>query len=509
MARASSFLGQVVLGWYLSPAQFGIYGTAIGVLGVTGGARAGGVATFLPTMKPEEFRTEAGRLFGWGLFCVTGGAVLTALAAEPAAVWFNQPPLALALYVLAVRHILAVIALMPRMRMTVDHRFKELAILDTVGSLVKLALTCVLAVWLWDTEYAILAIAVPFAVSTLVEIAYCLPASGITLAEFTPKPRLLWSTAKSVRWALAVAVLFSLNSQANFVLIAKMVPAAAVGWIYFAYQLAVQPMMLFNGALTNVFAPMMARQRGNPAQERETIHRVFAGSMLLIPFVVFGTFALFPSVEALVYSGRWRGATVPFFFLCLGTCFATVSMLLTGPLLGLRQFTTLAGFEATRAIGLIGGTALGFVACLLFGLDLTAPNLADGSPAHDVSLGAGVIAAGIGLSMAGVAVWQIATVMKRYKMPTSELLRALLMGPLVGLLTMVTAISLGDSVSQSVDPRALHPKTDDLIRLAVTGTTFAAISIVCIRFIAEGTLRRTVEVMPEGLRKKTERLLRF
>ncbi len=509
MARASTFLGQIILGWYLSPSVFGVYGAAIGVLGLTGSMRAGGVATYLPTMTPDEFRREAGRLFGWGFVCIATGAALTAAAAEPASQWLKQPALPIALYVLAGRHFISIFSLIARMRMTVDHRFKELAVLDSACALVKLVLSISLAMWLWDTEYAVLALAIPFASATVIELAYCVPASGVTMREYTPQLSRLWSTAKQVRWALAVAMLFSINSQANYVVISKMIPVAAVGWIYFAYQLAVQPMMLFNSALTNVFAPIMARNLGNEAQERETIHRVFAGSMLLIPFVVFGTFAVFPAGEELIYQGRWQGAIAPFFFLCVGTCFATVSVLLTGPLLGLRHFAMLAGFEAMRAVGLIGGTAIGFAACIMMGLDLSATLLPDGSPAPDIAKGATIIAAGAGIFMAVVAIWQIVIVMRRFRMPFPEMARTMFLGPVVGVLTMVTAISLGDSVAQSIHPASLHPMGVNVLRVLVTGGAFALITIVCVRFIAETTLRRTIEVMPDRVRERVSRLLRL
>jgi len=511
VGRASSFLGQIILGRFLSPEQFGTYGTAIGVLGVTGAMRAGGVATFLPTTNPEEFRREAGRLFAWGLTCATVGAVATALAARTTPFWTvsADPSIGLVLYILAARHFLAIFSLMPRMRMLVDLRFKELAVLDSTLSLWRLASGVALAWWLWDTKYAVLALALPFASMTVLELAYCLPASGITLAEMWPRFRGLIRTAKEVRWPFAVATLYSFSTQANFALIALMAPSQVVGWFYFAYQLAAQPMTLFSSGLQNVFAPIMARQRGQPERERETIVRVFEGSMLLVPFGVFGAFAMFAPVEALIYHGKWADANWPFFFLCVGMCFATGATILAGPLLGLRNFKTLAGFEAGRAAALLSGSALGYLACVLAGLNLRIPNLADGSAARDVAIGATVLAAGGGVSLALMSGYQIRRVVRRYGVGWGEFLGAISLGPTVAVLTAISAQSLGNSVADSLHATWLHGIALDVLRAVVTGVAFGAISLLAIRMIAEGTLRRFVEVCPPGMGRRLSRLLRL
>ncbi len=509
MARCSAAVTQIILGLYLTSQDFGLYATALGILGITACMRAGGVATYLPSMKPEEYERDSGRLFGWAAVCMVSGASITSVVAQPVASWYGQPMLAWVLWILAARNLVTLMSLQARLRMAIDLRFRELAVLDTVIALSKLGLACFLAWWLDDTPEAVLALAIPYAASSCIEFAYCIPASGVGLKHFTPQPKRLLQTAKQLRWSLALAVLISVNSQTNFVVISLIIPVAAVGWIYFAYQLASQPMTLLASGLTNVFAPTMARERGNPAQERETITRVFSGAMLLVPFFFFGATAVFPAAEELVYRGRWEPANWPFFFLSVGFCFATATGVLTGSLLGLRQFRTLTGFEAMRAVGLIGGAFVGFGICVILGLEFRSLPSTEHLASTDLRTAIVVISAATGASVAIMAVIQLWLIMRQYRMPTIDFARNVAFGPAVALLTMIAAQSVGNSVTLSIHPGALSAKQLAAIQLLLTAATYIAVTLVCVRFLAEETLRRTVEVLPKTFQPAVKRVLRF
>jgi hypothetical protein len=108
-----------------------------------------------------------------------------------------------------------------------------------------------------------------------------------------------------------------------------------------------------------------------------------------------------------------------------------------------------------------------------------------------------------------MACLQLWLIMRRYRMRGGDFLRALTFGPVVALLTMVAAESIGNSVAASFVPDTLHPMTLAALKFILIGVTFAGITIVCVRFLAEDTLRRTVDVLPKGVRPMAARLLRF
>lgn len=507
VARASTVAAQIVIGWFLTPAQVGVYGTAIGVLSITTLLRLGGATNYLPTLRPEEFQAQASRLFGWALTCATIGAAATAAAAGPAASWYSQPVLAWVLYILAARHVLAAFGVLPRMKLVTDLRFKTLAALDSVNAIVKMLLTCAMAVWLTGTELAPLALVAPWGVSTLMDMLYCLFKSGIKLREMTPQFRGLLSTAHAMRWALLFALLISINSGTNFTLFSAMLPISCVGLIYFAFQLSMQPMTLFYAALNNVFAPMAARQREDPDKRGEFMRSICTGAMLFVPFAAFGACALFPAAESLIYNGRWAAATIPFFALSVGTCYLTVSGVLSGPLAGFRRFPALVAFEAARAGGYLIGPALGYGVCLVMGLDLAHPAEPGAPLSGDLLLGTKIIAGAAGLAMTLVGGAQVARVARTYGMSRRETAWTLVYGPAIALLTLVAAVSLGDSAAHSMAPWITGHVAGQTLRLVVTAATFVFATVVCIRVVAEPTLRQTVDVLPEALRLHARRVL--
>jgi O-antigen/teichoic acid export membrane protein len=507
VARLSTFAAQVVIGWFLTPAQVGVYGTAVGVLSITSLVRFGGATNYLPTLRPDEFQAQASRLFAWALACAAVGTIATAAAAEPAADWYDEPVLAWVLYILAARHFVAVLGLLPRMKLVTDLRFKTLAGMDSVNAVVKMLLTCTMAVWLTHTPWAPLALVVPWGVSTLSEFLYCLVRSGITLREMTPQFRGLFATAHAMRWAFLFALLISVNSGTNFTLISFMLPIACVGIIYFAFQLSMQPMTLFYSALNSVFAPIAARHRHDPARRNEFMRSVCTGAMLFVPFAAFGACALFPAAESLIYRGRWEAAVIPFFALSVGTCYLTVSGILSGPLAGFRRFPALVGFEAARAVGYLVGPAMGYGVCLLLDLDLMQVPVPGAPLSGDLLLGTKIIAGAAGLAMTAVGAAQVVRVARHYGMPARDIAWTLVYGPSIALLTLIASVSLGDSAAHSLAPWITGHVPTQAIRLGVTAATFAFATIVCIRVVAESTLRQTVEILPPGIQTHARRAL--
>lgn len=507
VARVATAFTQLILGFYLLPDVFGIYGFAHSILSLTAIMRAGGTATYMPSMRPEEFHRESGRLFGWGLLCAVTGCAITSGLAVPLANWQMRPELAWALWALAGRNFISVFSIQMRMRMVVDLRFRELAALDTFNSIGKLVLSWVLAIALADTEYAVLVLAVPYAAASLIELVYCLFASGITLDEMTPRPKRLLQTAVQLRWSLALAVAISLNSQTNLLVMKSIIPLAAVGWIYWAYQLASQPATMLSTGLSNILAPTMARERGDPATERRTMRNIFAGAMLLVPFICFGLNAVFPAAEALVYHGRWAPATWPLLFLSIGLCYVTISYVLYGPLVGLRQFKRLAGVEAIRGGAMLAGTTAGCFICSAVGLRMEIQNAPDQAINPEIVRAAVIISATTGIAMAATSIGQLYWIMRRFGMGALEFSRTVFFGPAIALLVLTASRSIADSLAESFAPADCPSAVVNGVRLLVTTVIFGGAAIIVVRFLAEETVRRAVEVLPARFRAPVRRAL--
>jgi O-antigen/teichoic acid export membrane protein len=507
-ARLSSLASQVVVGIYLTEEQVGTYAIAIGVMGVTALMRGGGAALYLPTIKPEDFEAKASRQFWWCTGFLTFSAVLTAavIALVPVvqgSEWLHAalpslarasdlPGLEATLWVMAARQIIGGPLTVGRMRMSVELRFKELAKLDTILALMRLALTWVIAA----SGLGALALALPHLAMGVVELLYYFVSDACKLSDLRWNGRGFRELAAKMKWPLIAAIANSVSTQVNLLVLGLLVQASTLGVFYFAFQLASQPTAFLAGALQSVLAPFLARDRGNPTLERLGMERIFNAGMLFVPVTTVATASFFPSLERLLWGGRWAAANSGIMFLCVGATYATIATILTGPLLGLRQFKAVAAFEAGKIVGTVGGAALG--ALLLWRREALLPDWMGAET---------IVCASTGLMMTIASLGQLVWIMRKYGTEWNKLVRMLTFGPMLAMLTAIAAQSVGHSLVTTI---ALpEGRFSAAVELAVVCGVYGALILMAIRFTAESTLRDTISVMPAGLRDRLNRLLAF
>ena len=505
-ARLSSLASQVIVGIYLTEAQVGTYAIAIGVMGVTALMRGGGAALYLPTIKREDFEAKASRQFWWCFGFLSFSAVLTVgvislipiahsselvqTALPGLARASDLPGLSATLWILAARQVIGGPLTVGRMRMSVELRFKELAKLDTVLALLRLALTWVAAA----SGMGVLALTLPHLAMGVVELLYYFIGDACKLSDLRWNGSGFRDLAAKMRWPLIAAIANSVSTQVNLLVLGLLIPATTLGVFYFAFQLASQPTVFLAAALQNVLAPFLARDRGNPILERMGMERIFAAGMLFVPSTTVATASFFPSLERLLWGGRWAAANSGIMFLCVGATYATIASILTGPLLGLRQFKAVAAFEAGKIVGTVGGAALG--ALLLWRREALFPDWMSAET---------IVCASTGLMMTVASLGQLVWIMRKYGTGWNTLLRMLAFGPMLAMLTAVAAQSIGHSL---VTTLALPSgRSGAAVELGTVCFVYGVLIIMAIRFTAEGTLRDTVSVLPAKIRDRLNGVL--
>ena len=505
-ARLSSLASQIVVGIYLTETQVGTYAVAIGIMGVTALMRGGGAALYLPTIKPEDFEAKASRQFWWCTSFLSLSAVLTAgvialmpLASSselvqkafPGVIRASKlPGLESALWVLAARQLIGGPLTVGRMRMAVELRFAELAKLDTVLALMRLALTWVAAA----SGMGVLALVVPHLVMGVVELLYFFIGDACKFSDLRWNGSGARDLAAKMRWPLIAAIANSVSTQVNLLVLGILIPASTLGVFYFAFQLASQPTVFLAAALQNVLAPFLARDRGNPILERLGMERIFAAGMLFVPITTVATASFFPSLERLLWGGRWAAANSGIMFLCVGATYATIATILTGPLLGLRQFKAVAAFEAGKIVGTVGGAALG--ALLLWRRDALLPGWVSAET---------IACASTGLMMTIASLGQLVWIMRKYGTDWNTLTRMLTFGPMLAMLTAVAAQSIGHSLVTSLELQG--GRLGAGIEFGAVCLVYAVLIIMAIRFTAESTLRDTIGALPERMRERLSGIL--
>lgn len=496
ISRAAAVLAQVIVGLYLTESEVGTFALALGINGFCCVMRSGGLSYLLPTLRADEYDRAAGRYFAWGLAFACFGGALTVMSAgvAPELPWLqaaaDSPGLAPSLLLLAVRQFTVPLGLLARSRMAVHLRFGELAKLDSVMAILRLALTWACA----HAGFGTLAMVIPIVATSVAETVYCLCVAGLTRDCFRARGSTLRAMAHHMGWPVAVATLTSIGFECHYLVIGIMIPIETVGIFYFALQLAMQPVMMVGMAFQRVFAPLLARIRGDREAESHLVSRVFMGAMLLVPVTTLSIGGLFPFVERVVWDGRWAEAAIPVAWLSFAATFSTATSVLVGPLMGARHYKVLAGIELSRTLGVFGGAMAGGLLCVVL-------------PPQESPLlqPAGIVAATTSVGITMTSVVQLARIMRHYGLPWGEIVHHLVYGPTLSVLTAVGAVSLAHSAADSFNLPA--GRSGAAIELSIAASVFSAITILAFRTLAESTVRAVAELLPAPWRALFRRVL--
>ena len=83
-SRFSGLATQIVMAWYLLPADYGLYAIVLGITTFTTVMRGGGTGVVFQTMKIEEFKSIGGGLLRFALGCGILGTIFTLAMVLPA-----------------------------------------------------------------------------------------------------------------------------------------------------------------------------------------------------------------------------------------------------------------------------------------------------------------------------------------------------------------------------------------------------------------------------------------
>jgi O-antigen/teichoic acid export membrane protein len=496
LSRVSSLASQVIVGIFLTDAEVGEWAVAIGIIGITGIWRNGGSATYFPSVKPERFDFMSGPLFAWavmfgGATALATGVVVLSIPMLPSEFdSYREPSLTLILLLLAARSVIHPLALLGRMRLLVSHQFTSVARLDALLAVLRVGITWIVA----REGGGALALAIPYVAATALE-AICLAfMGGFIRSDFDLRTWKLGGLGTLLAWPLAMAVLGSIRGEAAFLLVGLAIPSAALGIFYFAFQLANQPTMMIGGALQNILAPMVARDRGSAEAERAGIERVLASSMLFVPITTMAAASFFPTAEHLLWNGKWASASASLYWLCAAATYTTVAALLVGPLVGLQRFKAAAGFEFLKMVGMMLGVLAG---ALLI-------RASDGREIFGMSALTAVSAC-VSVGMAGSALAQILWVARAYHLGKADTVRHLCFGPALSALTAIAATSIASSLNTSLG--ITHDRPGAAWELLTVSLTYVALIVLAVRFTAEGTLRDTLMTLPRPVSDPLRRIL--
>lgn len=435
LGRVLAVLQSVVIGFLLSPEDYGAFAVALGVLMFTCLFRAGGIWMVLGSIPSEEFKQRAPAVFWVGMIIGGLGCLVTAIAAMPGMGVKEVPGSSLALVVLGTQFALLPIQQMAQMKLGGEHGYGTIAGTVLTSSIAKFAVS-IGAAWF---GFGPLALAVPQTLGTLIEALFYGRAAGLDRSYFRFNPAEVWSALRCQLVVLPIAALNSINTQGDYFIGSLFLTTASLGLYSFAYQIASQPYMVLTMALQRVLVPRSA------ASQSSEHHSEFLGSMattvfFAVPAICIGLGITFPAIERVVWGGRWAASSELVTILSIGLSGPLALAILITPLLAARRYSAVLATEGIRGISVLCGGALGAMVIAKSSW-LAGDPLAD---AKGLALGVCLLTT---ISSIGTGIWLLSAAGLRLR-PLTE---SLLVGPAACVLAGYGSANVASSLLVSFD----------------------------------------------------------
>ena len=217
---------------------------------------------------------------------------------------YREPTISLLILIVAASVPLESYNVVAEADLQVSLRFRALAILRLVGALVRYGLTILMAYRGWGPYSFVL---------PLIPLAMVRMAVAFALTGLTPwQERMSWQRIRAIfrasKWVFSGTFASSVFRQIDYLVLGLLAPTTVVGVYFFAYQLAVQPVLLFSQSLRRVLIPTFSLAEEDAARRLRAIVRAAA----VIGLIASGLFLLFAllagTLEHLLWQGKWLSA---------------------------------------------------------------------------------------------------------------------------------------------------------------------------------------------------------
>ena len=301
LVRLLGLVGQILLGWFLLPEDFGVYAFALAIATAVSALRSGGI-TQVAVQQGQTFNQQIRHYFRYALaFNLLAMAILIGVAIP---YLFNNSTTGIVLTGIALSIPAGTHASIARIKLTVDGRFRELAIIGLWSALIWQTATVSLAI----AGMGAASFALPPLLQALFESVTIWRVAAISSQQtLTEKPRDYRGTFRQCRWLMLSAVMLALATTGDYFAVSLLASPVIVGTYFFSFQLVValsSPIISgFEAVLPNYF---LSRDAGKTQLDAymTMVRRI---AVVGIPLSI-GTALVAPVAIHLLWQGKWDGA---------------------------------------------------------------------------------------------------------------------------------------------------------------------------------------------------------
>lgn len=489
ISRLSGLASLVVVGWFLTEEQLGVFAIAVGITTFTLILRGGGSELVIQSMAPGDFKQMGGGLPRTTLAFAIVGIVLTLACAVPAMRYYDQPTLGATLLWLAAALFVFQIGAYQRSKVGAALQFRALAVIEIATAVAKL----VAAYWCASHGWGPMTLGIAQLVGNSIQFVGVLVIADLGWNDLRVKPGWIRPMILTLRLPIVLSVMTTVSLQIDTFLASFFAPVASLGVYYFAKNIAVAPVLMLIGAVRTVLAPYAARARGNPKLERENIEAAFAFGSVFAPLALMFLTTIYPSLSRMLWGDKWAASVWP---VTLGTVllvYPTIQGLLEGPVMGLRVWTEymsiLSWRSASKAVGCIGG----FVAIWALALPTEATALA--------------LTIGVGAIGSVVAFFQIRSFLSRFGIDREMVTFELHSPTIYSVLAVIATHGLASGLMDSIAFLSIDGRQTAAIECALCAVIYLVIALALLRFAYIARLKVMLAIVPAPVRARLCRIM--
>ncbi len=304
--KLGALVSNVVLGWVLAKADFGLFAFAAGVAGFAAVFRDGGVRQLIIQRGARKYERLSGPAFWLSVTMSVAAGSLLAILGPILAVGSGKPVGGL----LAVMGLGVALAGMPavfRGKIATDLQYRRLAELNVLVSFTRYGSMITLALM----GFGAMSLALPWVIVALVEFAYGWSVTRDTPWMRRPKLRAWPAILKRTIWLVIGQIGNSLINTGDYLVLSLLHAASVVGVYYFAFQLIDQTNVLIAVSLQAALFPALSVLAGEPERHAEGVVRAARVLVVLGTALALGTACVIGPLEQIVWRSKWADAVVP------------------------------------------------------------------------------------------------------------------------------------------------------------------------------------------------------
>jgi O-antigen/teichoic acid export membrane protein len=354
MIKLISLLSQIVVAWFLFPADMGLVAFALSITSIVELMSCAGI-TVVMIQRSTEFEQESANVFwlSMSMHCI---AAIASIVVAPIAGWLmNDVRVTWLIIIIGMSWPLVSIPTIYYIKLMRGFRFKELANLQTVAAAFKAIATVALAA----AGFGIYSLVIPLYVNQLVTIVLIRRAAG-PLPLSRPMPRCWIGLLIPTVWLTLQSFFQAVEQNGTVFIVGSFLQNPTIAGEYFwGYMLSEQAMFLLVNSLRRIFFPTFARLNDEPQRQQVAYNNALRILCLVSAPLCIVQALTANSLIRVVFPARWEGAIPVVQWLSIGMLTQPLEALAHSLLTAHGRFRAITLLGAWQAISIVLAGAVG------------------------------------------------------------------------------------------------------------------------------------------------------